>query len=89
MNQKIRRVPNSGGLLQARAPELDERGPDVTGWARGRVLTDLYRTRERFDTRIDLDELGLVCVDAPPCYEWYQDVVDFAARVADLSPETA
>ena len=54
----------------------------------GRVLTDLYWTRERFDTRIDLDKLGLVSVNAPPCYEWYQDVVDFAARVADLSPET-
>ena len=34
-------------------------------------------------TPIDLDELGLVCIDPLPSYVWYQDMADFAARITD------
>ena len=35
------------------------------------------------DTPVDLDDLGLVCIDPLPSYVWYQDMADFAGIISD------
>jgi hypothetical protein len=34
-------------------------------------------------TRLDLDDLDLVCIDPLPSWVWYQDMADFAGTITD------
>jgi hypothetical protein len=59
---------------------IDPRTGDVSFWTSD--------TGTDGQNPVELEELDLILIDPPPSYVWYQDMVDFAEGLSDLSSDS-